>query len=133
MPKIMMTSPGLARREAYPETAPGGATKVWKSGNSAPNIAIPEIQISRSQHPRRGRIHDDGIGSAGSGRRGHRNLLHAGCTFDGTSAFTWPGLMKLMKADWPPMITLVPLSEVGAFTPLKAPPQSIGPAAKFDP
>src|SRR3954469_22161580 len=35
-------------------------------------------------------------------------------TLEGTSAFTCVGLMKKMKADFPPIVTLVSSSEVGA-------------------
>ena len=89
-----MTSPGLARREEYPETAPGGATKVWKSGNSAPRYCTPP------------RFRNPGANipaAVGFTMTGYAALVPVAAvtvicctpvaTFDGTSAFTWPGLM----------------------------------------
>ena len=94
MPKTMMTSPGLARREAYPEMAPGGATKVAKSGNSAPKSCAPPIfRYPGANIP----------AAVGFTTTGYAALVPVAAvtvicctpveTFDGTSAFTWPGLM----------------------------------------
>jgi len=53
---------------------------------------------------------------------------------DGACTFTWPGLMNATKAGWPPIVTLVPSSAVGALMPLKSlPAQERVSEARLDP
>src|ERR1017187_1501287 len=134
MPYRTISSPGWAGREVRPAIAPSGRT-YGPSANSATTYWKPPIL-------------NDG-GASNPGCTAFTLMLYAALVrlpsvtvidcapvamFDGTSAFTCPVLMKSIKAACPPIVTEVPPSEVGAFTPLKsAAAQDCVPTARCDP
>src|SRR5579862_2559937 len=134
MPYSTISSLALAGREVTPAIAPTGRTKV-PSANSATTYCVPPT------------LNNGGASSPGStlltamlngALERLPTVIVTGCmpvaVFDGTSAFTCPGLIKSTKAACPPTETAVPPSQMGAFKPLKsAPAQVCVPTARFDP
>src|SRR5450432_1650221 len=118
-----MVSPGLARADATPPTAPGGRTKVVPSGNTAPTYC-PAFSLNTAGASRPGSVTFTVIVLATLVPPGV--LTTTGCgpgaTLDGTWALTCPGLTKSMNAGWPPIVTVVPPKAVGARLPLKSAP-----------
>src|SRR5450432_4382141 len=119
---MMMVSPGLTCRVAVPASVPGGSTNDV-STNCATTYCLPLTW-------------NDG-GASNPDSSAFTVMLYAELVplavvtviccdpvgvLDGTCAFTCPGLMKSMKADWPPIVTFTLSSEVGALVPMKSEP-----------
>ena len=113
-------SPGAAGCDVSPETAPAGSTQVLEFASKAPAYCLPPMfRIEGAYTP--GAVPTFTLYAAVVPNAVVRiKGWVPAATFDGTCTFTCPGLIYATNADWPPTVTEVESSDVGALEPLKS-------------